>query len=73
MYHGKDYSLVSMNGDDSVKWLEPSVVSVCFDSKEMGSEAIRLLHERMANPLRKHRCVYFAPYMTEGGSIVDRR
>ena len=62
-----------MNGDDSVKWLEPSVVSVCFDSKEMGSEAIRLLHERMANPLRKHRCVYFAPYMTEGGSIVDRR
>jgi LacI family transcriptional regulator len=66
---GRDISLVSINGDNAGRWLNPPLCSVDFNSRAMGNEAVRMVMANEKEPDHVHRCVYFSASMLSGGSI----
>jgi len=66
---GSDVSVISINGDDSGEWTNPRLTSVSFHARQMGIEAVRVLHHRMENPASIPRFTVFQPVLIERDSV----
>ena len=66
---GSDISVISINGDDSGEWTNPRLTSISFHSRQMGIEAVRVLHHRMENPASIPRFTVFQPELIERDSV----
>jgi LacI family transcriptional regulator len=66
---GSGVSVISINGDDSGEWTNPRLTSVSLQSRQMGREAVRLLHYRVENPESIPRFTVFQPVLLKRDSI----
>jgi len=66
---GSDVSVISINGDDSGEWTNPRLTSISFQSRQMGIEAVRVLHHRAENPASIPRFTVFQPVLIERDSV----
>lgn len=66
---GSEISVISINGDDSGEWTNPRLTSVSYHSRQMGIEAIEMIHQRAQRPESISRFVVFQPQLIERDSV----
>jgi Transcriptional regulators len=66
---GKDVHLISLNGDNSGRWISPTLATIDIHTREMGLQAAKLVKERSLNPAKIHRCITFDMTFIEGDSL----
>ena len=66
---GSEVSVISINGSDSGEWTNPRLTSINIHAKQMGEEAVRMLHRRLEDPTSLTRFTVFKPDLIERDSV----